>query len=113
MTKFQTDMDQILSNFIPYNNPYIILSWKVPTDLSPSGFAIPQEIRSEVLWSGSDPKAESKPLLTASGQQTEPAKLLTVLGQNRVYAQIKCVKLAGEVSDDYVCLLYTSPSPRD
>lgn len=53
MTKFQTDMDQILSNFIPYNNPYIILSWKVPTDLSTSGFAVPQEIRSEVLWSGS------------------------------------------------------------
>lgn len=53
MTKFQTDMDQILSNFIPYNNPYIILSWKVPTDLSSTGFAIPQEIRSEVLWSGS------------------------------------------------------------
>jgi hypothetical protein len=53
MTKFQTDMDQILSNFIPYNNPYIILSWKVPVDLSSSGFAVPQEIRSEVLWSGS------------------------------------------------------------
>jgi len=52
MTKFQTDMDQILSNFIPYNNPYIILSWKVPLDLSSSGFAIPQEIRSEVLWDG-------------------------------------------------------------
>jgi hypothetical protein len=53
MSKFQTDMDQILSNFIPYNNPYIILSWKVPLDLSSQGFAIPQEIRSEVLWSGS------------------------------------------------------------
>lgn len=53
MTKFQTDMDQILSNFIPYNNPYIILSWKVPLDLSPTGFSTPQEIRSEVLWSGS------------------------------------------------------------
>lgn len=52
MTKFQSDMDQILSNFIPYNNPYIILSWKVPTDLSPQGFSTPQEIRSEVLWSG-------------------------------------------------------------
>jgi len=52
MTKYQTDMDQILSNFIPYNNPYIILSWKVPLDLSPQGFATPQEIRSEVLWSG-------------------------------------------------------------
>jgi len=52
LTKYQTDMDQIISNFVPYNNPYIILSWKVPTDLSPNGFAIPQEIRSEVLWSG-------------------------------------------------------------
>ncbi|CAB5226449.1 tail sheath stabilizer and completion protein [uncultured Caudovirales phage] len=53
LTKFQSDMDQILSNFIPYNNPYIILSWKVPEDLSMSGFAVPQEIRSEVLWCGS------------------------------------------------------------
>jgi len=53
MTKYQSDMDQILSNFIPYNNPYIILSWKVPEDLSSTGFAIPHEIRSEVLWSGS------------------------------------------------------------
>ena len=24
MTKFQTDMDQIISNFAPYNNPYIV-----------------------------------------------------------------------------------------
>lgn len=53
MTKYQTDMDQILSNFIPYNNPYIVLSWKVPLDLSTTGFATPQEIRSEVLWNGS------------------------------------------------------------
>jgi len=46
LTKFQTDMDQILSNFIPYNNPYIIISWKVPGEFT----NIPQEIRSEVLW---------------------------------------------------------------
>ena len=52
LTKFQTDMDQILSNFIPYNNPYIILSWKVPEDMVQDGFVIPQEIRSEVLWNG-------------------------------------------------------------
>lgn len=52
LTKFQTDMDQILSNFVPYSNPYIIISWKVPEDLSPKGFAIPYEIRSEVLWNG-------------------------------------------------------------
>jgi hypothetical protein len=52
MTKFQSDMDQIISNFVPYNNPYIILSWKVPNDLVTGGFSIPQEIRSEVLWDG-------------------------------------------------------------
>jgi hypothetical protein len=52
MTKFQSDMDQIISNFVPYNNPYIILSWKVPNDLVNGGFAVPQEIRSEVLWDG-------------------------------------------------------------
>tara|TARA_R110000868_G_scaffold138335_3_gene352405 strand:+ start:10054 stop:10866 length:813 start_codon:yes stop_codon:yes gene_type:complete len=50
LTKFQTDMDQILSNFIPYSNPYIIISWKVPSDF---GISTTQEIRSEVLWSGS------------------------------------------------------------
>lgn len=46
LTKFQTDMDQILSNFIPYSNPYIIISWKVPGEFTD----VPQEIRSEVLW---------------------------------------------------------------
>jgi hypothetical protein len=49
LTKYQTDMDQILSNFIPYNNPYITISWPVPTEL----LQTEQEIRSEVLWSGS------------------------------------------------------------
>ena len=53
LTKFQSDMDQIISNFVPYNNPYIILSWKVPEDLATGGFSVPQEIRSEVLWDGS------------------------------------------------------------
>lgn len=52
LTKFQTDMDQIISNFVPYNNPYIIISWKVPEAMVENGFAIPQEIRSEVLWNG-------------------------------------------------------------
>lgn len=49
MTKFQSDMDQIISNFVPYNNPYIIISWKIPADLLENT----QEIRSEILWSGS------------------------------------------------------------
>jgi len=52
LTKFQSDMDQIISNFVPYNNPYIILSWKLPEALVSNGFTTPQEIRSEVLWDG-------------------------------------------------------------
>lgn len=49
LTRYQTDMDQILSNFIPFNNPYIILSWQIP---SAYNLSAPQEIRSEVLWNG-------------------------------------------------------------
>lgn len=49
IAKYQTDVDQILSNFVPYTNPYIIISWKVPTDIQ---LAYMQEIRSEVMWNG-------------------------------------------------------------
>jgi len=52
LTKFQTDMDQIISNFVPYTNPYIIISWKIPEDLASGPFSPLQEIRSEVLWDG-------------------------------------------------------------
>ncbi len=45
VTKYQSDMDQIITNFTPYCDPYIIISWKLP-------FAKNYEIRSEVLWSG-------------------------------------------------------------
>ena len=48
LTRYQQDMDQILSNFVPYNNPYIILSWREPSNLTSQVV----EIRSEVLWSG-------------------------------------------------------------
>lgn len=49
VTKFQNDMDQILSNFIPYCDPYVVISWKLPTVDS----KFPVELRSEVLWDGS------------------------------------------------------------
>lgn len=52
MTKYQLDMDQIISNFAPYNNPYIVLSWQVPNDVTSQGFSTPLEIRSNVIWSG-------------------------------------------------------------
>lgn len=46
LAKYQSDMDQILSNFIPHNNPYIVISWKTPPGL----LQTPQELRSQVLW---------------------------------------------------------------
>jgi hypothetical protein len=49
LTKNQLDMDQILSNFISFSNPYIVISWKLPATFSPE---YTQEIRTEVLWSG-------------------------------------------------------------
>lgn len=52
VTRYQSDMDQILSNFVPYSNPYIIISWKTPDTVISTGFKVPQEIRSEVLWDG-------------------------------------------------------------
>lgn len=47
IVRYQTDLDQILANFIPYNDPYIIISWKLPDEFAPS---IGTELRSEVLW---------------------------------------------------------------
>jgi hypothetical protein len=49
ITKYQTDMDQILTNFMPYTDPYIVISWKNPD----KSLSVNQEIRSAVEWSGS------------------------------------------------------------
>jgi hypothetical protein len=48
MTKYQADMEQILQNFVVYTNPYIVISWKLPTKI----LSDVHEIRTEVLWSG-------------------------------------------------------------
>lgn len=45
----QTDIDQIISNFAPYANPYLIISWKIPEAFQLQNL---QEIRSEVEWDG-------------------------------------------------------------
>lgn len=44
ITRFQEDLDQIVTNFVPYCDPYITVSWRMPyTDL---------EMRSIIQWSG-------------------------------------------------------------
>lgn len=50
LTKYQEHLDQILTNFIPYCDPYVVISWKLPQK---DNLINPLEIRSEVLWSGS------------------------------------------------------------
>lgn len=49
MARYQTDVEQIISNFVPYTDPYIVISWKLPEGFS----EYDQEIRSEVIWDGS------------------------------------------------------------
>lgn len=49
ITKYQNDMEQLISNFAPYCDPYIVISWKTP---SLNDSLIPYEIRTEVLWNG-------------------------------------------------------------
>lgn len=43
ITRYQNDMDQILTNFMPYNDPYIVVSWREPY----TNF----EIRTPIHWS--------------------------------------------------------------
>ena len=46
LARYQQDYDQIVTNFVPYYDPYIIISWRTPS--------MPDyEIRSQVVWSGS------------------------------------------------------------
>lgn len=45
MTRYQQDMDQILSHLLPYINPYFVVSWRTPNRPD-------FEIRSNVFWNG-------------------------------------------------------------
>jgi hypothetical protein len=46
---YKEDIDQIVSNFIPWCNPYFIISWRVPEEF---GMNFIDELRTEVSWSG-------------------------------------------------------------
>lgn len=49
LARYMLDVDQIISNFVPYTNPYVVLTWKVPDAYQ---FEYDNEIRTPVLWSG-------------------------------------------------------------
>lgn len=69
ITRYQLDMDQIISNFTPFLNPYIVVSWKIPSSFNTNGI---NEIRSIIKWSGDtsiaypfEVTAKDKSLITA------------------------------------------------
>ena len=70
ITRYRTDLEQIASNFIPFFNPYIVVSLKVPEKFN---LQLDQEIRSKIKWDGSfnieypDPvDSNNKQLFTAT-----------------------------------------------
>ena len=86
ITHYQRDMDQIISNFVPYANPYIIISWPIPAAFQ---FSDTYEIRSEVLWDGNlvqdfsiDRDANSKGRLTADTSFTIKSWLFPAVPEN-------------------------------
>lgn len=50
VANYKEDIDQIVSNFIPWCNPYFIITWKIPEEF---GLDHIEELRTEVTWSGS------------------------------------------------------------
>ena len=88
ISRYQTDMDQILSNFIPFSNPYVVISWKVPKKFN---LAVDQEIRSEVLWDGNvslsyptELASTNKARITADTSFTIKSNLYPFQGSNKL-----------------------------
>lgn len=49
LATYQTDIDQLISNFAAYANPYIIISWKVPEEF---GLPATMPLNTKVEWDG-------------------------------------------------------------
>ena len=50
VANYKADIDQIVANFIPWCNPYFIISWKIPDEFE---LDFTDELRTEVTWGGS------------------------------------------------------------
>lgn len=50
IARYQADIEQIISNFVPYCDPYITVSWKLPTT---EDTTYEKEIRTVIEWNGS------------------------------------------------------------
>ena len=50
IARYQQDIEQIISNFVPYCDPYITVSWKLPTT---ENTTYEHEMRTIIEWGGS------------------------------------------------------------
>lgn len=46
ISRYQEDMDQLITNFAPYCDPYVVVSW-------PNPYVPEEEIRTHIIWDGS------------------------------------------------------------
>ena len=88
LCSYQRDLNQLFTNFLPYSNPYIILSWQVPVAANLNNT---YEVRSEVLWDGvitPDYKTEidgtEKSLISADTNFTIKAWIYPFMGNNLI-----------------------------
>jgi hypothetical protein len=49
IARYQSDIEQIISNFVPYCDPYIAVSWKLPTT---ENTTYERELRTIIEWGG-------------------------------------------------------------
>jgi hypothetical protein len=73
LTRFQEDMDQILTNMVPYFDPYIIISWRAHHDPL-------YEIRSQVMWSGAASIQYPYDVAAAQSQRVQAELSFTIKG---------------------------------
>ena len=45
ISRYQEDMDQLISNFAPYCDPYVVVSWRNP-------YVPEEEMRTHIIWDG-------------------------------------------------------------
>lgn len=71
--RFQQDIEQIISNFAPYFDPYIIISWRLP-------FLPNQEIRTEIEWNNNVTLTYPQPLQANTLERWEADTSFTIKG---------------------------------
>lgn len=111
LTRYQQDMDQIISHLIPYINPYFVVSWRTPGRQE-------FEIRSNVVWNGQvnvqypvDATATTVARVTAELSFTFKGWLFRNLAESKPIFSIDTT-IAGNNLASYESFIYKKPDPE-